>query len=331
MKHKINELPQGRFLLGFSGGVDSSALFFMLYQCGIEFDLAIVDYGVREQSALEVQYAQELARVYQKRCYVHKAPQIVGNFESEARAIRYRFFQEIVLGEGYAGVILAHQLNDRLEWFVMQMCRGAGLNTILGFDFLEKWQKISIYRPLLEVSRAEIEEYSCQNSIKSFQDASNQDMSFQRNYVRTLLAPLIQKHHHNIAQTLAYLFEDKKRLYREVQTHNLGDIVAFARSEVANDLHCLDQLLKQRGYVLSQKQRDEISRCDFECEIAGWVIASCAEWVWIAPKIKVDQMEKKFRESMRLESIPSRLRKNIYQLIQEGKIELDEVKKFFKI
>ena len=68
----ISYLKQSKNLLAFSAGIDSTALFFMLRDFDIEFDIAIVDYGVREQSILEVEYAKELAATYDKKCYSTK-------------------------------------------------------------------------------------------------------------------------------------------------------------------------------------------------------------------------------------------------------------------
>ena len=68
----LKTLKQTKNLLAFSGGGDSVALFFLLLQNDIEFDIAIVDYGVREQSILEVEYAKELAATHNKKCYSTK-------------------------------------------------------------------------------------------------------------------------------------------------------------------------------------------------------------------------------------------------------------------
>ena len=63
-------------LLGFSGGVDSSAMFFFLLNNNIDFDIAIVNYNLREQSKEEVKYAFELAKKYNKKIYLKEISKI---------------------------------------------------------------------------------------------------------------------------------------------------------------------------------------------------------------------------------------------------------------
>jgi len=62
-------LQKGKNLLAFSGGVDSSALFFLLLEKKIDFDIAIVNYRTRKQSDTEESYAKELADRHGKKCY----------------------------------------------------------------------------------------------------------------------------------------------------------------------------------------------------------------------------------------------------------------------
>jgi len=87
----VNKLQNAKNLLAFSGGVDSGALFYLLVSCGVSFDLAIVDYGVRRQSILEVEYAKELALQYNKKIFIACAPKFQGSFEKSARDFRYAF------------------------------------------------------------------------------------------------------------------------------------------------------------------------------------------------------------------------------------------------
>ena len=63
-------LKNSKNLLAFSGGADSTALFFLLLENEIPFDIAIVDYALRAQSKEEVSYAQELALTYKKNCHL---------------------------------------------------------------------------------------------------------------------------------------------------------------------------------------------------------------------------------------------------------------------
>jgi tRNA(Ile)-lysidine synthase len=132
----IDLITTKKNLLAFSGGVDSSALFFMLYSQNIEFDIAIIDYNQRESSKEEVLYAKELALEYNKKCFI-KTYDDSRFSEKLARNFRYDFFESIIKEHAYQSLITAHQLNDQLEWFLMQLSKGAGLIELVGLQQME--------------------------------------------------------------------------------------------------------------------------------------------------------------------------------------------------
>lgn len=309
---EIERLPKGRYLLGFSGGVDSSALFFLLLERGVEFDIAIVDYGLREQSKEEVAYAKKLAQDHQKLCFCTQAPKFTHNFESQAREFRYEFFSQILAQEKYDGVLLAHQLDDRFEWVMMQMCKGAGLDTLLGFDFVQNDRGYLIYRPLWKVPKSRLYEYCRDREIVYFEDISNAQTKYMRNAFRQYLQPLLLQYSKGIQRSLEYLLEDRKKLYEKCETTYFGDIACFQRREQKMDLYQLDFLLKKRGYLLSAKQRKEILKEKFSCEIAGkWIIESDDKRIYLCSKIS-NTMSKEFRDFARKLKIPKNLRQNIF-------------------
>jgi len=111
-------LQNKKNLLAFSAGIDSSALFFLLLEKNIKFDIAIVDYNIREQSKIEVKHAKVLAKKHKLFCHHIQAPTFKTNFEKKARDFRYEFFDSLVSIEGYDNILTAHQLNDQLEWLL---------------------------------------------------------------------------------------------------------------------------------------------------------------------------------------------------------------------
>lgn len=322
---KIETLPKGRYLLGFSGGVDSSALFFLLLDSNVEFDIAIVDYRTREQSKEEVAYAKELAKTYQKLCFCIQAPRFTHNFEFQARKFRYEFFSQVISEGEYVGLILAHQLDDRFEWMMMQMCRGAGLNTLLGFDFVQNDREYLIYRPLWKVPKSKLYEYCKSKGIVYFEDKSNYENHHTRNIFRRHLEPLMSKYSKGIERSLEYLKEEKNKLYQDIELVTLGDIVGFKRMGSARDLHHLDLLLKKRGYVLSALQRKEIIKEGFSCEIGGkWVVGSDEKRIYLSPKTTI-VMSKEFKDFSRKLKIPQNIRPSVFSCYKN----FQEVKSFF--
>lgn len=130
---------QGKNLLAFSYGTDSTALFYLLELWGIEFDLAMVDYGLRSASKHEVAAAKKLASEFKKRIFVLEASVVGNDFENKARAIRYEFFARLCVKHSYTNIITAHQLNDRFEWLLMRLARGAGLAEIVGMREISRF------------------------------------------------------------------------------------------------------------------------------------------------------------------------------------------------
>ena len=147
----LETLKSGQNLLAFSHGVDSTALFYLLDEAGVKFDLAIVDYNVRAQSKDEITSARQLALKFNKQIYVKSVCLGASNFEHEARAARYEFFSRICRERGYENLILAHQFDDKFEWFLMQLGKGAGLKELFSMSELEKRERFWLVRPLLNL------------------------------------------------------------------------------------------------------------------------------------------------------------------------------------
>ena len=202
-------------LLAFSAGVDSTALFFYLLDKNIPFDMAIVNYHTRETSDEEVEYAKNLAKKYNKKIFVKEC--FLDKFsEKTARDCRYKFFEEIIKRQGYETLILAHQLNDRFEWFLMQLSKGAGLKELIAMEEYEKRDFYTIWRPFYNTSREEIEEYLKKNNIKHFIDESNFDQKYKRNFIRHNFAnEFIKFFKDGIKKSFEYLEEDKKLIFHE--------------------------------------------------------------------------------------------------------------------
>ena len=121
MRLELEYLQNKKPLLAFSHGVDSTALFYLLDGAGVSFDCAMVNYQTRPSSLSEELSAKDLCKKYHKNLYIHRAYLKLenSNFENSARDIRYKFFAKIMCEYDYDALILAHQLNDSLEWLLM--------------------------------------------------------------------------------------------------------------------------------------------------------------------------------------------------------------------
>lgn len=327
----LDKLKKTKNLLGFSGGVDSVAMFFSLLEAEVDFDVAIVNYRTRETSDEESLYAQDLCEKYNKRCFTLKAPKIHSNFECEARNIRYRFFEEIITQGHYGSLILAHHLNDKLEWFLMQLTKGAGLNSILGFEGVQIREGYEIIRPFINITKTEIYEYA--SKYKFYEDITNEDKSYKRNEFRLCYSnDLIKKYAKGISKSFEYLHREKQSLYRQKEIFHLGGILYFELDEIQSNLYIIDKCLKNMGYVLSCAQREEIVRTDFCCEIAGkYIIEKNQNYLFVSKihTIKVS-LPKQFKEISRKIGIPSKIRVQIYEYLCSKNMGFDDMNEYLK-
>lgn len=308
------EVKTQKNLLAFSGGVDSTALFFLLLEQNIPFDIAIVNYNTRKQSKQEVVYALSLALKYKKQCFIHSVELESSNFEYTARQARYEFFEELIDEYGYETLLTAHQLNDKLEWFFMQLSRGAGLSELLGLNAVLEKPNYTILRPLLEVSKSTLESYLKKHKIKYFYDESNEDISFTRNYFREeFCTKFIEKFEQGVQKSFHYLHNDLSSLnitQTPLYTHNALEVFKNLHDDNLN-IRVIDMALKQRGYLLSHAQRKEIIKQQ-ECVIANWVIVIHSLGIFICPT-RQTVMPKKFKELCREEKLPKKIRAYLFE------------------
>lgn len=301
----LRKLKSGRNLLAFSHGVDSTALFYLLDEAGVEFNLAIVDYNVRSQSKDEVASARDLATKFHKQIYVKSVRLGASNFEHEARTARYEFFGQICREQGYENLILAHQFDDKFEWFLMQLGRGAGLNEMLGMQELEAREDYVIARPLLGVRKCELERFLRERNLKYFTDETNLTEQFKRGFIRAKFSePFLDEYFGGVKKSFEFLATDALSLTPEI-SNPAPKIYLIKRGR--GELRGVDQACKRLGLVLSSAQRNECARClenSAGCVLGGKVAVGAGEnFILVTPYIKA-AMDKKFKEACRTLKIP---------------------------
>ncbi len=306
----LNLLKNKKNLLAFSAGVDSSALFFILLQNSIDFDIAIVNYKTREQSDTEVLHAKELCKKYNKNFFTTTCKLNSSNFECQARKARYAFFEDIILKYDYENLILAHQLNDRFEWLMMQLSKGAGASELVGFKSMEKKQNYTLLRPLFNISRDEILEFLETNSLPYFIDESNENEKYKRNEFRKICNPLMQKYKNGIKKSLNYLNEDAKILDGEFYFQKDGLFIYELKNEPIN-MRLIDKAIKKLGFIMSEKSRKEALKQNvvINRKIA---VGKNDKYGFIAPFTQ-KPMPKDFKEKCRVAKIPPHIRAYLYE------------------
>ena len=307
-------LQDTKALLAFSGGADSTALFFSLLEKNISFDIAIVHYGLRPQAEEEVAYAQELAQEHGLKCHLLKAAKIEQNFEFEARRIRYDFFEKLIEENNYAYLLTAHHLQDRLEWMLMQFSKGAGTAELVGMSLLEERANYTLFRPLINHSKEEILSYLREKKIHWFHDESNDDLSYKRNYFRhKIVNALLKDNLEGIKHSFKYLEEDVSELIKEVHIKKVESFsLFFSTGHKRSDIYHIDKILKSEGYILTSSQRQELKVQDEIIAGRKFVVLLDKGIYYIAPFISLT-MDKEFKEECRKLGVPSKLRPYLFQ------------------
>ncbi len=311
----LKELKTGKNLLAFSAGSDSCALFFILHALHVEFDIALVNYQTREQSFKEEQYAKDLAKKFNKRCYISTCKLEKSNFEHNARQKRYNFFGELISKYSYNNLITAHHLNDRFEWFLMQLTKGAGTVELCGMDKIEQNHNYKTLRPLLSTEKNEILKFLEINKIKYFLDSSNSDKNYFRNRIREEFASLFCKQFSGgIKKSFDYLEEDKKRLLPKILEQKDSLYILKREKDDLINIRGIDKIVKKLGVLLSSDSREEVIRTK-DCIVSSKVAISFTDdKIYICPAININ-MDKKFKEKCRVEKIPAKIRPYLYSIL----------------
>src|SRR5574344_26440 len=315
MKLDFQKIEKRKNLLAFSGGVDSMALFYLLKDANIDFDLIIVNYNARLESKEELEFAINLAKKHNKKIFVKELDlKNSSNFEKVARDTRYEFFKEIIKENSYEVLITAHQLNDKLEWFFMQLSKGAGLLELLGMSEFEEKEFYQIYRPLLNSPKKKLQEYLDKNSLKYFIDSSYFDIRYRRNYFRKEFANrFLDEFESGVKNSFEFLNRDLNSLNIKFEAIFIKlELEVFENLNDDNlNLRVVDKSLKKRGVLLSSKERVEILR-QKELTIAHKInISIKGKYIFIAPKVDIS-LPKEFKEVCRVNKIPANIRTYIF-------------------
>lgn len=307
----LNELKNKKNLLAFSGGVDSSMLFFYLYKQNINFDIIIINYNFREESKEEVNFALELSKFFNKKIYLYNNTKTFKtNIELEARNIRYKFFYETYKKFNYDNLITAHQFNDRVEWFLMQLSKGSGTKELMSLNSKLNYLDMNIIRPLFNVSRNEIQKYLNDNTLPYYIDKSNFDKKYKRNYYRNVFVNDFVKNNFNgLKKSFNYINKDINT-YLPKEKKIVKNELKFNFFKINNDKIELNRFIRKNikelfNYVLSNKQMKELEQNNYFLINNDFIIESNDKYIFIFPYKKRNIiLSKKQKEYFRKKKIP---------------------------
>src|SRR5574344_254049 len=196
--NEINIKPKDKLLVACSGGPDSMALLSLFIKLKKDIDVDIicshVNHNVRKESKDEFEFVKKYC-LDNNIIFEGMVIEQYGddNFENEARTKRYNYFTKLVKKYNAKYLFTAHHGDDLIETILMRIVRGSSLKGYSGFAKYAVMDDYTIVRPLINLTKLEIEEYDKKNKIKFVIDKTNFDDIHTRNRYRKNILPLLKK------------------------------------------------------------------------------------------------------------------------------------------
>jgi tRNA(Ile)-lysidine synthase len=218
--------PGAAVVVGVSGGPDSLCLLDLLQRLSGEWRLSLhvahLNHNLRPEAAAEAELVRAEAErrdlpfhteTADVRAHAHHAKQSI---EEAARHLRYDFLARVARAAEASLIAVAHTADDQAETVLMHFLRGSGLAGLRGMRpklVSGKWDRdthhlpLTIIRPLLLVSRSEVEAYCAERGLRPVHDPTNADTTYFRNRLRHELLPELETYNPNIRAALGRMAE----------------------------------------------------------------------------------------------------------------------------
>ena len=243
-------------LAALSGGADSVCLTHALCalkdEIGITVSAAHVNHGIRgDEADRDEEFARQFAlslgiKFYSVKLNIPaKAKENGVSEETAGRNARYAFFDDLCRKYGIDKIATAHNKNDNAETIAMNFIRGSTVKGLSGIPRIRG----SIIRPLLDVSRAEIERYCAENKLEYVTDSTNLSCDYTRNKARNILIPLIEREFNSsftetVTKNAVLAAEDSAYIDKTARAE-YERIVTDGRAEI-KELMSLDAAVRRR-------------------------------------------------------------------------------------
>lgn len=208
IKQTLSELDYHRIVVAYSGGIDSTA---MLLACAAfarelpdQTVIAVhVNHGLSPNAEHWQQHCELLSEELGVECIARRVLLDLNSplsLEEQARDARYKVFHSVCGSKDV--LLLAHHQDDQVETLLQRLLRGSGPAGLRGMQVVSHRQEMTLVRPFLEVSRAEIERWMLEQNSTWIEDESNARVEFERNFLRLEVLPLLQSRWPDLGKTL---------------------------------------------------------------------------------------------------------------------------------
>lgn len=347
--HTLN----GSVLIALSGGIDSVVMTHLLrFRHLGRLAVAHCNFHLRgEESDGDEAFVREFAASLGLECFVEEfdtrafASENAVSIEMAARELRYRWFDRLCREKGFSGVCVAHNANDNAETLMLNLLRGTGLKgaCCMAFEGANPYcPDTKVFRPMLGISRAEIEEYARENALKWREDSTNAINDCKRNIIRNEVFPLFEKINPSFVRTLNRDIANFRLAYEGDST--LADSLVqcgFNHSVISDLLECLQSedpsgkvfrssshtAVIVDGEVLVRANEELGKASDYEVNLEQWKKGSSAKTqagtsIVDASKLNGEPALRPWRDGDWIRPIGLKGRKLVSDILKELKIDV---------
>ncbi len=255
IQENLSFLEGKKLLLAVSGGIDSMVLVDLFSKLNFEIAVANCDFQLRGEESLNDSVFVETY------CAKNKIKSHLIKFKTKeyananklsiqqaARELRYEWFNELLVTQGFDYLLTAHHLDDSLETFLINLTRGTGIEGLTGIPEVNG----KIVRPLLIFSREEIENYSKTNNLEWREDSSNASDKYFRNKIRHHVVPILKELNSSLLETFQNTINNlsgTNSLAKDALSFHFKNIADAKKDSVYFDIEKLIQLENHKSYL----------------------------------------------------------------------------------
>lgn len=261
LNNKINLSKEDIIVVGVSAGPDSMALLYILNELrnkiGYKIIVAHVNHNVRSESYEEAEflkkYCEDNNDIFEMMVINNYGDD---NFHNEARNIRYNYYDSLIKKYGANYLMTGHHADDLMETILMRIVRGSTLRGYSGFSEIINKDNYKIVRPLVFVTKEELEKFDKDNNIPYRVDKSNFKDKYTRNRYRKYVLPFLKKEDplvhekfykfsKQIMETDYYITKIANSEIRDVYHDNEIDIDKFKKLDLVIEKRIIDLIFSE--------------------------------------------------------------------------------------
>ncbi len=267
IKNEVKNLIKKKknFLIGYSGGLDSTVLLYILKKIKKKNIRAIhINHNLNKKSKKIENNCIKFCKKLKIQLIIKKIyNKYKKNIENNLRKKRYKFYKKYIKKKEI--LLTAHHKNDNIETIILFLKRGCGIKGLIGIKKKNKIDNLNIIRPLINIEKKEIKKYAIKKKIKWIEDIENKNLKLDRNFIRIKILPLINKRWpyfmssiirnskicKNQNKLIKYLMKKKIKKTIKNKIINIKNIINLKKEEIIIILRKFITLNKQK--VLSYK------------------------------------------------------------------------------